>query len=346
MSHEIATINGQNAIAYFGSTPWHGLGQILTDGDRFDLDAAIRAAQLDWTVKTQPNFTLAPDGVNYVVNPFSQAVIRESDHAILGSVGPNTEVVQNREAFGILEPLVHEYGFTIETAGALYNGSQVWLLVKAPKSIEPVKGDTTDAYLLLRHAHDNTHTLEGIPTLIRVVCKNTSQAAVYAAGGNHTDKGRIFRIKKTTNVQGAVSAAKSFIKDFGKLLEETEHSLASLARTEISPAQIAQYIEDVFPFPLKAGKPVDSKTVAERRQEVARQVFLSPGAVLAGSDLETGRTTAYAVLQAVSFYLDHIRPEEAKSASAKAKAEASALFGANAATKLLAQAKAYQLVAA
>lgn len=347
MAHDIATINGLPAIAYFGETPWHSLGQVLTASQAIDFPAAIRAAQLDWTVRKQPHFVLNQTTGLYDVTPFSQAVIRESDGVVLGSVGPNTEVVQNSDAFSILEPLVNEFGATIETAGALAGGSQVWMLLRVPQSIEPVAGDRTDAFLLLRHAHDNTHLLEIIPTLIRVVCKNTSRLAVAQAGGENTDQGRLVRIKKTASSADRVKEAQTLVRRLGTVLRETETTLRTLATTSVTPAQVATLIEEVFPYPFVRGKGVrDSETIAERRQTVAREVFTSPGAELAGSNLETGATTAYAVLQAITYYFDHVRPTEAKSESAVRKAKTSALFGANAAAKDLALAKVRELVAA
>ena len=346
MSHDIAVIAGRVASSYIGQTPWWSTSNFeaieMTDEIATNVEKAAEAANLNWRVATQPHYLA--DGR---VSPFSKAVVRDVDDAILGSVGVHTELVQNADAFDILQPLVDEFGARIETAGALGNGVRVWMLVRMPHRIEPVTGDVIDGYGLLRHAHDNSYALELIPTLVRVVCNNTMQAAVLAAGGNQTSKGRIFRIKKTANVDSRVKQARTLAQKLGEAMKQSEQTFAKMAQTNVNPEQIAQYLEQVFPYSKDAtGKEVYSKTTDERRKEVAKGIFTSPGAELAGSNLNTGATTAWAVLNAVTHYFDHTRPEEAKSLSARKKAQISALFGVNAATKLLAMSKAYQLVAA
>jgi len=37
MAHELTIINGKASIAYVGATPWHGLGQRLTEGAPFEI---------------------------------------------------------------------------------------------------------------------------------------------------------------------------------------------------------------------------------------------------------------------------------------------------------------------
>ena len=346
MSHDIATINGAVAMSYIGQSPWWEssdfAGKLMTDEIATNVEKAAEAANLNWHVETQP--TYLADGR---LNPFHQAVVRDIDNAILGSVGAHTKLVQNEDALSIVQPLVDEFGARIETAGALGNGARVWMLVKMPQRLEPVSGDIVDGYGLLRHAHDNSYALEFIPTLIRVVCRNTMQVAVAAAGGNQTDQGRIFRIKKTRNVSDRVKEARTLVHRLGEIMQRSEQTFAKMAQTRVNPEQIAHLIEEVFPYYKDAtGKEVFSKTMDARRKEVAKEIFTSPGAELAGSNLNTGETTAWAVLNAVAHYLDHTRPEEAKSLAARKKAQISALFGVNAATKLLAMSKVSQLVAA
>ena len=342
MASNIAELNGESTLSYFGATPWHGLGTQVTDiAIARDLQASLVAANLnDWNVHTQPLFL--GDGR---VNEHSKAVVRGRDNTILGAVGPNTHLVQNEEAFAVVEPLLQQFGAHVEIAGALGNGSRTWVLVKlSEQSFEVGPGDRHDAFLFVRHAHDNTLVTEGIPTFIRVVCANTTAAAVQQAGGEHTDKGRIFRIKKTADVHNRLKQAETLVRRLAEAAEYTGRTFSRLASEEINPQQIAEYIESVFPLPSNNGVEKDSKTITERRKAVAKLVFTQPGAALAGSDASTGTSTAYAAYNAITHYFDHVRPQEAQKASAKTAAATSALFGQNAALKALALAKARELV--
>ena len=46
MAHEIDMTTGRAGMAYMGDTPWHGLGQKLTDGA--SLETWQQEAGLDW----------------------------------------------------------------------------------------------------------------------------------------------------------------------------------------------------------------------------------------------------------------------------------------------------------
>ena len=345
MSHDIATIDGTVSMAYIGQSPWWTTsafaGREVTPEMSKDVQAMLIAANMNWQVEAQPLYLA--DGR---VSPHRQAVVRDVDNAILESVGADTHLVQNSEAFSILQPLIDNYGAHVETAGALGNGARVWMLVKLPEAIEPVKGDRHDVYLFMRHCHDNTMLTEGIPTFVRVVCRNTSQMAVNAAGGENTNTGRLFRIRKTASVHDKLKAAETLLRRTADAAAYTGRTFARMASEQITPAQIRVYIEDVFPHPLENCKVKESKTVTARRLTVEQLVYTSPGADLAGADLTSGLATPYAAYNAITNYLDFVRASEAKSKAGSDRANISALFGGNAATKLLALAKAQQLVAA
>jgi phage/plasmid-like protein (TIGR03299 family) len=349
MAHEIGKFNGADTIAYAGETPWHKLGQVIPAGVENDIEAVMKLAGLDWIVEKFPLFFANADGTLGAQNPYAYGVRRAGDDQILSAIGPETEVVQNGEAFGILEPLVKEYGCTIEVAGALGRGERVWMLLKAPQSLQPVPGDVVNSYMVLRHAHDNSQSTEGIFTTTRVVCANTMGMAIAAAGGEDVETGRAFRIKKTSGVKDRIAEAKQLMSRFGHAMKTTNETFATLARKQVTPEDIALIIEGIAPLPKKTTMDAEtgvefiteaeSKVVTERRKTIASLIYTSPGAALSGADVETGKATAWSVLNAVSYYFDHVRAEEAKTDSAKAKALASTAFGANNAVKLLALSK-------
>lgn len=351
MAHEIGKFNGADTIAFAGETPWHKLGQVIPAGAESDIEAVMKLAGLDWIAEKFPLFFADPTDPTKLgaQNPYAYGVRRAGDDQILAAIGPDTEVVQNGEAFSILEPLIKEFGCTIDVAGALGRGERVWMLVKFPHSMQPVPGDHIGGYMVLRHAHDNSQSTEGIFTCTRVVCANTMGMAVHAAGGENVDTGRAFRIKKTSQVRERIAEAKALMSRFSQAMKNTEETFATLAAKQVTPEDIALIIEGIAPLPKKetvnaeTGETVimdaESKVVTERRKTIANLIYTSPGAALSGADVETGKATAWSVLNAISYYFDHVRAEEAKTPSAQMKAVASTAFGANNAVKLLALAK-------
>ena len=92
MAHNLATTDGRPAIAYFGDTPWHGLGTRLEEPANAEL--AIQAAGLDYHVELQEMTT--PRGS---LVPGRKAVVRSDTDDVLGVVSDSYTTIQNHECF-------------------------------------------------------------------------------------------------------------------------------------------------------------------------------------------------------------------------------------------------------
>jgi hypothetical protein len=80
MAHEIATTSGRPAIAYFGATPWHGLGTRLDEPAT--AAQAMQSAGLDYRVDLKSLTT--DDGAKVA---FRKVVVRIDTGQVLGVVG-------------------------------------------------------------------------------------------------------------------------------------------------------------------------------------------------------------------------------------------------------------------
>ena len=110
---------------------WHNLGLVI---DRYPTSSeAIQHAGLDYIVEKRPLFTY--DTANYIGKtadniiipeitvPNFFATVRADTEQVLGVVGNDYEVVQNRDAFSFFDAIVGGgEGILYETAGALGNG--------------------------------------------------------------------------------------------------------------------------------------------------------------------------------------------------------------------------------
>jgi phage/plasmid-like protein (TIGR03299 family) len=90
-------------------------------------------------------------------------------------------VAQNKDVFAFADDLIGNgrVKCTYETAGSLFNGRRVFMLVNMPKG--RIVGDEYQPYLCLSNAHDGSACLQVFLTGIRVVCNNTLQAALDTA---------------------------------------------------------------------------------------------------------------------------------------------------------------------
>ncbi len=335
MAHNIATIHGRPAIAYQGATPWHELGTPFEPG--IDLAAALDAASLNWTATLEPLYVR--DGETYRAVENRKAVVREGDRTILSTVSPSYAPIQYPNAFGVFASVVEKHGLAIETAGALGNGEKAWMLFRLPASITPIPGDAIDGYAVAIAGHDGKTMYEFRPTPIRVVCQNTLNVAIGAGGC----KGRVFGIAHIGNVDEQVAQVGQVVDNLLEAIKTTGETFAALARRRMTPAEVTAFIERVFPN-TDSTRPVTPQ-LAEKRAVVTDLVWHGEGAALAMS-ATNGHPNPWAVYNAVTGYIDHVATGKAKTRSSHAvrMANASALFGRGADTKMLALHVAEQMI--
>jgi len=117
MAHNLEQRDGSASFFSVKEKAWHGLGTIIENCP--DLTSAIELARLGFEVIKQPIFI---EGGKVVPDKF--ATVRTDTGDILGVVGNQYHVVQNKEAFSFFDFLKDEACF--ETGGVLNNGNIVW----------------------------------------------------------------------------------------------------------------------------------------------------------------------------------------------------------------------------
>lgn len=177
MSHQIMEHDSMISVR---QKPWHGLGVVLDDYPA-NMDEALEKSGLTWEVEQAPLFMAAPATESgYFVPalesnmqqvPDHQANIRMDTRQVLGVVGKDYKVVQNREAFAWLDSLLGTE-VQIETAGSLQNGKRVWVLAVLPELVE-VGGDEIQRYVFCANSHDGSMAVTAAATNVRIVCANT-----------------------------------------------------------------------------------------------------------------------------------------------------------------------------
>jgi len=178
---------GKHAFMSVKERAWHGLGQVV---DRYLTSSeAIQVAGLDYIVEKRPLFTY--DSENHLGNPDEDiiipeievpnyfATVRADTEQVLGVVGNDYEIVQNRDAFKFFDAVVGGGdGIMYETAGALGNGERIFITAKLPGYIRVGSDDLIEKYLFLTTSHDGFGSITVAFTPIRIVCNNTLNAAL------------------------------------------------------------------------------------------------------------------------------------------------------------------------
>jgi phage/plasmid-like protein (TIGR03299 family) len=223
-------------MAFFGATPWHGLGTALDEADLYDWPKACEKAGLAWGVSLVDLQT--SDTQAKVEN---KAVRRTSDGRILGVVGPRFTVLQNRDAFKWFQPFLEAKEAALATAGALAKGSRIWVLAKLNRDpLVIAEGDTVEKYLLLSHGHDGSLAVRCGFCGIRVVCSNTLAMA------HKSDASLLIRVKHTKDLHQNLANIREVMNLANAEFESTAEQYRLLARKSINQDDLRKYVKRVL----------------------------------------------------------------------------------------------------
>lgn len=301
MAHEIDNSTGIYAFAAVGgpASAWHGLGQSIEAGD--SIDTITAKAGLNWSANRAPVVYNTADGRTMSFD--NQSVLYRSDTgAPLGVVSENRyNVHQPREIMEFFADFLSDNGLAIETAGAVRGGRIVWCMAKlGPDYGFLMPGsDKVDSYVRLQTSFDGSRATDLVATTIRQVCANTMRMA------NADADARGYKNKHSTGFDRAGLA-----RAFGLLGEQhriTAEQWHALARIKVSDNDALAFLSSLLDIdPAEIGK-VDSKgaklvsTKAENNLRALVTAYKkSPGSHLASAD-----GTAYGLLNAVTYYVDH-----------------------------------------
>ena len=306
MAHAVET------MAYAGELPWHGLGVKVEDN--LTPDEMLVAAGLDWTVSKRHLFTHSEPNVensNEVipVNDY-YVLVRDSDNKTFGPCGPKFVPSQNADAFKFFEKFTSVGDMSMDTAGALKGGEQVWGLAKINDGFTLPGDDRVLGYLLVSVSHKWGKANEIRFTPIRVVCNNTLTYAL-------ADKTRpSFKMPHLTALDAEVfKSAEEALGIAGDRMKDFKESAEFLSSKNYTSQNVVSYISELFqPELLEQQKNIeqmsDIKAIATR-QSMVDEFKRIPAMVhqaleeQPGANLKSSKGTWWGAANAVTFIVDH-----------------------------------------
>jgi len=299
VAHELNVKNGKASMFYWGDVPWHGLGTAL-NGPATSAEA-IKAAQLDWKVLKVPLCALDKTGSAKVPDYFAtvpEYAWGEQGCPVFGVVGRDYKLLQNTDAFRFFDSIVGMGAAIYHTAGALRNGSRVWVLAKLPSCIRVVGDDLAEKYLLLSNGHDGHTAIRIKFTPVRVVCQNTLTRALKA--------GPTASIAHKPDMPRRLDKAKETLGIINAQFKTMEQDFQRMARMTLTDELLASYLAAVFPAPPPTpGESRMAESLRERalfdREQSARLAVEGKG-----NDVKNVRNTLWAAYNGVTEYVDHL----------------------------------------
>ena len=314
MAHNINYNEQTGRYSFFSvkEKAWHGLGQIVEQYPTSE--EAIKHAGLDYEVVKSPLFTngkeLITDLNNLDLNnktlevPNYFANIRTDNNTVLGVVGKDYHIVQNREAFNFFDAIVGgEDGILYETAGALGKGERIFITAKLPDYIRVGNGDdVTEKYIFLTTSHDGSGSITAAFTPIRIVCQNTLNASLR----NMTN---VVRIKHTSGAKQRIENAHKIMGLANTLSSQLENIFNHWTTVKVTDNEVKKLIQlalcpnkETFDL-LKKGADDEISTMFKNTIDDAFQYAMLSDTQL----MDTTKGTLYGAYNAVTGYFQNVR---------------------------------------
>lgn len=329
MSHDIEFANGQYFYADSGKAvngrtdTWHQLGQPV--GHDMTVEEAMDAAHLGgWDVRKVPlqiPAEVSESGVFGAIDvPDQFGVVRTNpithERDYLGVVGNVYDPIANEATAAFIQSVVDEFSANLQTAGSLGGGRDVFITMKLPHTMEiaGVDGfvDRTEYYLAALNNHTGKSSFRLILSPIRIVCRNTQQAAIGSAKTS-------WKVRHTATATGRVQEAREKLGLVWKSVGTLDEEFKRLSEIPLEYAEAKEFTEKLVDL-----KKVDPDSVAATRRRNAAGQILS---LFRNSPTITPIAgTRYAMYNAVTEYVDWFQGVRgAEGSTDKAKQDARAL---------------------
>lgn len=306
MAHELTIrANGSAEMAFVGETPWHGLGQEVTQGASIGVWA--KEAGLNWKAVEVDLFAeaLTPQGKR-IDFPSSKGLVRSDNKEPLAIVGSGYEVVQPATVLEFFRDLVEGGGWHIHTAGTLRGGRKIWAMASNGESGKVGKGDVVKNNLLLATSLDGSMKTTAALTAVRVVCANTLALALQENGEQVKISHR--RVFDATAVKATLGVAR---ESFDLFMQQARE----MADTPVTLTEAREHLNRIFEVPaIVPGSKFDLAwmvptfdTAAITNKEsrvVSRCLDLFTGEGM-GAGLKTSNGTLWGLFNAVTQHVDH-----------------------------------------
>ena len=325
-------------MAYVGDTPWHGLGNQLTQNQPIEVWA--KQAGMDWRIESSNVSYMAKNerGQSIIMPYEEQRVLYRSDtHAPLSVVSQRYQEVQPMEILEFYRDLTEQSGFELETAGVLKGGKKFWALARTGQSTALKGKDVSNGYILLATACDGTLATTAQFTNIRVVCNNTLAIALR---GQSSSAG-VVKVPHSTKFDA--DKVKQQLGISVRAWDEHMYEMKQLTQRKVTQGEAAAYFDAVFnntslsiadqeeniiQFYRNIATPNPAKEKSEPNGRAMNKVMDMFNGQGRGAELSSAKDTAYGLLCSITEFADH----ERRAMSTDHRLD-SAWFGAGAALK-------------
>lgn len=295
MSHEITQRkSGKSEMAYVGEKPWHGLGQELQAGA--PIEDWVKAAGMDWDVQRAPVF-YGEQGLWGREILDRHVLFRSDTQDPLGIVSKNYKIVQPQEVLEFFRELCEFNHFEMNTAGTLFGGRIYWALANIGEEADVRMGDKVKGRLLLSTSADGTKATTAKFVAERVVCNNTLTMAMREGGGSTA--------KVSHRSEFKADKVKTDLGIGHEQFENFIHTARLLTEHKVTDEKAREFFISLLIEKGGMSSKSEQEVLDSRPLQKILGLYMGEGK---GSTFAGTKGTAWGLVNAVTEYIDHLRP--------------------------------------
>lgn len=300
-----ATIEQNIAQARARRAPWDVMGDRLTVADAplrdvltsTGLDYEVRSAEVVAVERSHADEPIAL--ANFYDAPNFQAIVRpmpDGTTKVLHIPGNRYTIVQNDAAFAVVDPL-RDLGASVIGAADFHGGGSSMIALSMPQevTVRAVSGadDITRMNLIIVNPHDGSGSVSYALTPMRLACTNALPAAF-----SHAQ--RTWRVRHTNSAHARVAAAQEAVMKAAGYAESFAETAQAMADKRMTDTEFRRIVERMWSVD------DDDERASATRKRNQRQDVLD--LYQASETLDGVRGTLWGGYNAVTEYLDHMRP--------------------------------------
>ncbi len=208
--------------------------------------------------------------------------------------------IENEKAFRFFKSFAEAGDTHIETIGHLENERIVWALARLNEGFTLNDVDKVEGYLLLASRNETRESIQAQFLAVRMVCHNMQPVAIKA----RTTFGNIF-LTATKFDQALEKKAQETLTHGRSAIASFASEARLLASKKVDENTAHRYMLDVFqPETSKTLPTIGQKEIAELAEDKTRNA-LEAIAKAPGNDLPTAKMTAWGLVNAATYMVDH-----------------------------------------
>ena len=276
----VNTIVQSNRVA-----PWLGIG---VQGEWHSSAEALAFSELDFDVRQEKLFWQRDDhGIVYNEVAPMYANVRNTDDRLLGCVTPQYRIIQNRDAFSLIDPFIQGNNGAITNVGMTEDG--LAFMVARVQVERLIGGEPYEINLMCTNSFNTKYPCQIIMVPIRIYCQNMYRKLVndrvFLAKHTTTANERLLAIAQGNAVEKKVLAFQNVIECY-----QGKH---------MNPRQLEALVAMLFPYPKEGPRELTYRMkVDEQRERFIDQYYDAP-------DNKVHHDNAFGFVNAYFDYLSH-----------------------------------------